>query len=313
MPREPSRARRASAIVNWHISGRPGPGPRSTDVGPMLPSASSSEGLPAPRPLTTTTSAPRLAKVFAMLRLKESRLSTKSIRVCDRPPLSPSIAATGNNGASPMVQERQPPPLNPPLQADWERAAKSPSTRTFTGSMGCCSSPSQPLAAPLAMHSASARDTRAWLSQMSPPKAVCKSRAAFILASSTSASGSDSIVNPPPALTCPVHISLHRVASRVRMSMFHWPSPLCKSTYPMLPVQLHLLLCSISSMAAIVAVFGQPVIEPPGNTAARASQASVPERRRPSTLLTICCTLGKDSTRQLAQCTEPASQVRARS
>mmetsp|Transcript_101833 Transcript_101833/g.323594 ORF Transcript_101833/g.323594 Transcript_101833/m.323594 type:complete len:270 (+) Transcript_101833:345-1154(+) len=217
MARAPSNARRARDIVRGETSGLPGPGPSNTCVGRTLTSTSSAEGAFA-RPSTITTSAPRTAQALTIFRLKESRLSTKSTRQarCLEAP-----GEVGGKGASPRDQRRharQPPPtpcsLLPRASAS---AASRPSTRASTGSTGCCArSPQEPASA------------------APPPKAAFSNRSALDLASSTSASGSEPMVRPPPALMDADHLPSSGAAlsqaSSVRIRMFHWESPLRRST-----------------------------------------------------------------------------------
>mmetsp|Transcript_76234 Transcript_76234/g.246876 ORF Transcript_76234/g.246876 Transcript_76234/m.246876 type:complete len:213 (+) Transcript_76234:453-1091(+) len=212
MPNEPATARCARAMVSGDDSGRPGPGPKTTWLGRMASKASSADGPPWPRPSTTSTSAPSKAQAFTMLRLNESRFSTKSTR---------HAAGPTAGSAWPRDQRRQSPehcwqPASPLRDAS-ARAARRPSTRSSTGSMVCCASPVLQVPTPT-----TAAPT---------PKAVRSNCPAFALASSTSASGSEPMVNPPPALTSASQpASPPPWASRVRMRMFHWQSPLWRST-----------------------------------------------------------------------------------
>mmetsp|Transcript_20892 Transcript_20892/g.45939 ORF Transcript_20892/g.45939 Transcript_20892/m.45939 type:complete len:218 (-) Transcript_20892:753-1406(-) len=119
-------------------------------------------------------------------------------------------------------------------------------------------------------------------------KANCRILAALSFASCTSAEGSEPIVRPPPALTTARQDESWASASKVRMRMFHWPSPVRRSAKPKLPVQQRRGSFSKASMAAMVAVLGQPVMDPPGKTASSAAHTSLEGHKRPVTLLTMC-------------------------
>ena len=136
---------------------------------------------------------------------------------------------------------------------------------------------------------------------------------AFHLASSTSLHGSEPMTKPPPACTIAFHRLSSNFASSVRIKMFHCDCPVLGSMCPIEPVHARRGVASNSSMAAIVALFGQPVMLPPGNTDCNASKPSISGEIFPSTSLTICCTWGYDSIRHRFQCTLPGKQIRPKS
>ena len=84
--------------------------------------------------------------------------------------------------------------------------------------------------------------------------------------------------------------------------MFEWKCPID-------PVHAPLGDFSISFIAAIEAIFGQPVIEPPGNKAEIILPKSISEINLPDTPLTKCWTVDNASIRKSDQCTLPGSQI----
>ena len=83
--------------------------------------------------------------------------------------------------------------------------------------------------------------------------------------------------------------------------------------YPIEPVHALRGAPSISLIAAIDAVFGQPVIEPPGNNDDRIVPNPIPGFSLPETPLTKCCTVGNASIRKSDQYTLPGSHIFERS
>ena len=112
--------------------------------------------------------------------------------------------------------------------------------------------------------------------------------AAFHFASSTSLSGEDPMVMPPPAAIAPNHRVRSFVAINVRMRMFHAHAPEWRSIQPMEPVQYERGRCSSSSIVAQTTVRGHPVMLPPGNTAWSASREVCPSDSVPTTCETRC-------------------------
>ena len=89
------------------------------------------------------------------------------------------------------------------------------------------------------------------------------------------------MVMPPPAPTEAHHRPFVAWASSVRIKMFQADRPVCTSMYPIEPVQNDLGICSSWSITAQTTVRGQPVMDPPGNTAWRAVAPLCSERSVP--------------------------------
>mmetsp|Transcript_53874 Transcript_53874/g.85778 ORF Transcript_53874/g.85778 Transcript_53874/m.85778 type:complete len:241 (-) Transcript_53874:1100-1822(-) len=239
-----------------------------------------------------STSAPSLVKALATLRLKESKLSMKTTRV---------LSAAGLQ-AGQSVQEPRAGGL--PSSRWASKAFSKPPKRGGTCwspatscTAICCATSAWPLrkvppframARTEGPSGPGRRSSTPRLCTAVPWKANCRIRAALSFASCTSAAGSEPIVRPPPALTTARQDESWASASKVRMRMFHWPSPVRRSAKPKLPVQHRRGSFSKASMAAMVAVLGQPVMDPPGKTASRAAHTSLEGHKRPVTLLTMC-------------------------